>query len=198
MRLRLTIAYDGAGLRGWQSQAGGETVQDYLEAAFARICGERVPVHGAGRTDAGVHALAQCAHVEVSRDGAARLGGGAERQPAPADPRAALPPAASQIFTRGFRPREKSTSIESGTGRSCRLLKTGAPGICRRPWRRSSCKQRRALSWGTHDFRNFAANRGKPNEDTVRTIQELTIRRKGALITLRVRGRDFSTAWSGS
>ena len=43
-----------------------ETVQDHLEAAFGKLCGERVVVHGAGRTDAGVHALGQCAHVDVS------------------------------------------------------------------------------------------------------------------------------------
>ena len=69
MRLRLLITYDGSGFRGWQSQAGGGTVQDHLETAFAKLCGERVVVHGAGRTDAGVHALGQCAHAEVARSG---------------------------------------------------------------------------------------------------------------------------------
>src|ERR1700754_5197707 len=65
-RLKLIIAYDGAPFAGWQSQSHRNTVQDHLEQAFERILGKRLRVHGAGRTDAGVHALAQCAHVELS------------------------------------------------------------------------------------------------------------------------------------
>ncbi|MEA3186180.1 MAG: tRNA pseudouridine38-40 synthase, partial [Chthoniobacter sp.] len=58
MRLKLLVAYDGRPFRGWQSQAGGNTVQDLLEGAFSKICGgDGTRVHGAGRTDAGVHAL---------------------------------------------------------------------------------------------------------------------------------------------
>lgn len=66
-RLRLTIAYDGTRFAGWQLQApgGGRTVQGCLEEALARLCGGPVRVHGAGRTDSGVHALAQVAHVDV-------------------------------------------------------------------------------------------------------------------------------------
>ena len=66
-RLKLIIAYDGAPFAGWQSQSHRNTVQDHLERAFERVTGGAVRVHGAGRTDAGVHALAQCAHVDVSK-----------------------------------------------------------------------------------------------------------------------------------
>ena len=64
-RLKLIVAYDGAPFAGWQSQSHRNTVQDHLERAFERVTGGAVRVHGAGRTDAGVHALAQCAHVDV-------------------------------------------------------------------------------------------------------------------------------------
>ena len=66
-RLRLTVAYDGTALNGWQLQAPGlgRTVQGCLEEALARLCGEPVRVIGAGRTDSGVHALAQTAHADV-------------------------------------------------------------------------------------------------------------------------------------
>src|SRR5260370_18499822 len=64
-RLKLIVAYDGAPFAGWQSQSHRNTVQDHLERAFERVTGGAMRVHGAGRTDAGVHALAQCAHVDV-------------------------------------------------------------------------------------------------------------------------------------
>jgi tRNA pseudouridine38-40 synthase len=66
-RYKLTIEYDGSGLAGWQRQANGPSVQQALETAIAKFCGESVTVHGAGRTDAGVHALAQTAHVDLAR-----------------------------------------------------------------------------------------------------------------------------------
>src|SRR5438874_11016975 len=65
-RVKLVVAYDGSAFAGWQSQLHRKTVQDELERAFHKISGERARVHGAGRTDAGVHALAQCAHVDLS------------------------------------------------------------------------------------------------------------------------------------
>src|SRR6516225_5447101 len=66
-RLEFIIAYDGAPFAGWQSQSHGNTIQDHLEHAFKRIASRPVRVHGAGRTDAGVHALAQCAHADVDK-----------------------------------------------------------------------------------------------------------------------------------
>ena len=67
-RYRLTIEYCGTGLVGWQRQANGLSVQQALETAIARFCGATVTVFGAGRTDAGVHALAQVAHVDLARE----------------------------------------------------------------------------------------------------------------------------------
>ena len=64
--LKLTLSYDGSRLVGWQRQAEGESVQGVLEDALARFEGGPVTVHGAGRTDAGVHALGQVASVEVT------------------------------------------------------------------------------------------------------------------------------------
>jgi tRNA pseudouridine38-40 synthase len=66
-RYKLTIEYDGSGFVGWQRQANGLSIQQALETAIERFCGQRLTVFGAGRTDAGVHALAQAAHVDLAR-----------------------------------------------------------------------------------------------------------------------------------
>lgn len=66
-RWRLTVEYDGGPFVGWQRQAIGASVQSVLEDAIERMTGERTTVHGAGRTDAGVHALAMEAHVDIAK-----------------------------------------------------------------------------------------------------------------------------------
>lgn len=66
-RWRLTIEYDGAPFMGWQRQDHGPSVQATLEEALERMTGEAAAVHAAGRTDAGVHALAMAAHVDLAR-----------------------------------------------------------------------------------------------------------------------------------
>jgi tRNA pseudouridine38-40 synthase len=65
---KLTLAYDGTPFVGWQRQASGTSIQELLEEAFARLEGRPVAVTGAGRTDAGVHAFGQVAHVSLERE----------------------------------------------------------------------------------------------------------------------------------
>jgi len=67
-RYRLTLEYDGGGFVGWQRQDNGPSIQAALETAIQGFCGETVTVAGAGRTDAGVHALGQVCHFDLARE----------------------------------------------------------------------------------------------------------------------------------
>src|SRR3984893_9558921 len=66
-RYKLTIEYDGGPFAGWQRQDNGPSIQAALEDAIEKFCGEATTVAGAGRTDAGVHALGQVAHVDIAK-----------------------------------------------------------------------------------------------------------------------------------
>ncbi|MBV9475742.1 MAG: tRNA pseudouridine synthase A, partial [Acidobacteria bacterium] len=66
-RFRLIVEYDGRPFMGWQRQAHGPSVQQAIEEAAAAITGEAAVLHAAGRTDAGVHALAMVAHVDIAK-----------------------------------------------------------------------------------------------------------------------------------
>ena len=67
-RFKLTIEYEGTPFVGWQRQENGRSVQQALEEAVLAFTGEKVVVGGAGRTDAGVHALGQVAHIDLAND----------------------------------------------------------------------------------------------------------------------------------
>ncbi|MBT2484981.1 MULTISPECIES: tRNA pseudouridine(38-40) synthase TruA [unclassified Microbacterium] len=88
MRIRLDIAYDGTHFRGWARQPGLRTVQGTLESALARIVGSDVQLVVAGRTDAGVHASGQVAHVDLDDTQWARIA--ARNGRAPQDPAASI------------------------------------------------------------------------------------------------------------
>jgi len=67
MRYKITTEYDGTNLVGWQKQREGESVQSLISSALKNVCGEDAEIFGAGRTDAGVHALGQVAHFDISK-----------------------------------------------------------------------------------------------------------------------------------
>ena len=64
-RWKCAVAYDGTSFTGWQSQLGGQAVQDMIEQRLAAIFGRELRIHGSGRTDAGVHARGQVFHFDA-------------------------------------------------------------------------------------------------------------------------------------
>jgi tRNA pseudouridine38-40 synthase len=191
-RLKLIIAYDGAPFAGWQSQSHRNTVQDYVECAFERVLGKPARVHGAGRTDAGVHALAQCAHVELPND---RLS--AVRWTEALN--ALLPPTIRvlrcQYVSNDFHARL------SAKGKTYRYRIWLAPVLppfeYRRTWHIARPLDLKILKRaakpfvGTHDFAGFAANRGKPEKSTTRTIYSVHVRQEGPCLTVEFAGDGF-------
>lgn len=191
-RLKLIIAYDGSPFRGWQSQPRGGTIQDRLEAAFASVAGAEIRVHGAGRTDAGVHALGQCAHVDLPKT---NLSAGTWRNAL----NASLPPQirivscrfVAKTFHARFQARGKVYRYRIATTRVFSPFEIG------RAWHVSTTvddnllRACAALFVGRHDFAGFAANRGHPPETTTRTIHAVRVRRTSALSTIEFDGDGF-------
>ena len=192
MRLRLEVAYHGAGFNGWQSQACGNTIQDRLEKAFFALCQDRLTVHGAGRTDAGVHAEGQCAHVDVAegrlslREWLLALN-------------AHLPEA-----IRIMKIEEVSDDFHarfSAKGKTYRytIWNTSAmhPMLCDRAWHvpgelkwdrlQAAC----SLFQGTHDFAAFSLRRTNAPEHTVRTLHSIKPESADGRIDLVFKGEGF-------
>ena len=115
-RYKLTIEYDGTDFAGWQRQENGPSIQQSLEEALARL-GQRTPlVAGAGRTDAGVHALGQVAHVDLAREWTAwRLKEAINGQLAPRRSPCSTSKRSTTISTRAAARSCAGTSIASST-----------------------------------------------------------------------------------
>ena len=191
-RLKLVVAYDGAPFAGWQSQRGGHTIQDHLEQAFAAVVGQRVRVHGAGRTDAGVHALAQTAHADLP---ARTLTPG--RWPGALN--ASLPPRirvlrcryVAQSFHARFSAKGKVYRYRIWNDRILPPFELTRAWHVPAPLDFAVISAAGQVFRGRHDFASFAANRGKPEENTVRTIESVHTRREGHLLALEFSGDGF-------
>jgi tRNA pseudouridine38-40 synthase len=191
-RLKLTLAYDGRPFSGWQSQPNKNGVQDHLKKAFQNILSAPVVVHGAGRTDAGVHALGQVAHVDVPSERFALATWIAALN-------ANLPPEI-RVMRCQFAPRDFHARY-SAIGKTYRYHLCSNPilqpleiGRCwHLPFRidRELLSEAAARFVGSHDFASFSASRGKPDENTIRAIQRLDVRAAKDLIRLDLEGTGF-------
>jgi len=191
-RLKLIVAYNGTGFAGWQSQSHRNTIQDYIERAFHHIGGSPVHVHGAGRTDAGVHAFAQCAHVDLADDrlSASRWTGALN---------ALLPPAIRVLRCLYVPPQFHARLSAKGKIYRYRIwvapvlppFEYGRAWHIARPLDPDVLKTAAKPFVGTHDFGNFAANRGKQDKSTVRTIYSVRVSHSGPCVAIDFDGNGF-------
>lgn len=190
-RFRLTIEYDGRPFMGWQRQAHGPSVQQATEEAVKGITGERATLHAAGRTDAGVHALAMTAHVDIEKQiTASRLLDGLNAKLRP-QPVAIL---GAQVVPDDWHARFSCI----GRRYIYRIVNRRAPLAldAGRAWRvpvvlHADVMHKAAqVLVGRHDFTTFRSAHCQA-ESPVRTLDKLTVRREGDVIEVEAAARSF-------
>jgi len=190
-RWRLTVEYDGARFVGWQRQAIGESVQGVLERAIGQMTGEAVTVHGAGRTDAGVHALAMEAHVDIAKpltEHRLREGLNALVRPEPVSV-LAVAPVADDWHARFSCIRRRYLY---------RILNRRAPPALLRgkvwnigaPLNLDAMAEGAAILLGTHDFTTFRSVHCQ-SASPIKTLDELTVDRFSDEVHFRAAARRF-------
>jgi tRNA pseudouridine38-40 synthase len=194
IKLRLTIAYDGANYAGWQIQKGNTGVQEVVEQALARIIPGTHRLHSSSRTDTGVHALGMVAHVALPK---------AQFKMTPRKLRLALnahlPEDVRLVEARRAKPDFHARF--DACGKQYRYFVWNHPAM--NPLLRTTAwhypqtlnlpaiKEAAANFVGRHDFRSFATNRGYDFKDTVRRITRCEVKRSGPLLTFIIEGDGF-------
>jgi len=190
-RFKLTLEYDGTPFVGWQRQENGLSVQEALESALFAMTGARATAHGAGRTDAGVHALGQVAHVDLERDWEPfRLSEGLNALVHP-HPVAIV---GAERVDADFDARRSATARHY----LYRLVNRRAPLTFARgsAWRvkpRLDAEAMHAAAQaltGKHDFSTFRDSQCQANSP-IRTLDRLDVRREGDEVLFETSARSF-------
>ena len=191
MNYKLTIQYDGSRYDGWQRQGNtGSTIQGKLEEALSRLCGVPVELHGAGRTDGGVHALGQVASVRLP-DGlnAAQLQDELNHY-LPEDIAVTALEEAEERFHARLSAKGKVYRYSIRMGNTPDVFRRKYQYRVAEPLDLSAMKQAAAHLTGTHDFRAFCSNK-RYKKSTVRTVHAITIDAAGSDLTLTFEGDGF-------
>jgi tRNA pseudouridine38-40 synthase len=188
--LKLLVEYEGTGFHGWQVQKDVRTVQGELESAFERITRERVRITGAGRTDAGVHALGQVASLSTTHTvSTAQLGRGLNALTGPdvavRDVQEADPDFSARFSANGKLYRY---SVLNRPSPSPLLRRTHLH--VRRPLDVEAMAEGGRRLVGIHDFQAFRAADCEREDPTV-TVQACTVVRRGDAVHVEVRAPAF-------
>jgi tRNA pseudouridine38-40 synthase len=189
--IKLVIAYDGTNYHGWQEQLGVPTVQGELEKAVVRIIGHPVSVHGAGRTDAGVHAAGQVANFRTTNFSI----------PLPNFRRALnskLPPDIAAVSANEVSAEFHASISAVGKMYRYRIFRKPLKDVVRgrftcHYWREldvDAMRRAGARLLGEHDFRAFAYSAEK-RENTVRTVTACQVEEADGELHITVCGTGF-------
>ena len=190
MKIALALEYNGASFHGWQSQPGGNTLQDAVEQALSQVAGEQIRVHAAGRTDAGVHATLMPAHFEtgIKRQASAWVNGGNACLPPPVKILWAKPVAAA-FHARFHAERRYYRYILLNRATPPALLGTMV-GYCHIPLDIAAMRQASRYLRGEHDFSTFRAAACQA-KTAVRQLYQLRIRKKDDWVIFDFCGNAF-------
>lgn len=191
MRFKLTIEYDGGPFQGWQRLAGGPSVQGALEDAVEKLTGARSEVFGAGRTDSGVHALTQVAHVDIEKHflaGIVRDGLNAHLRPAPIAVLEAEE--AAPDFHARFSAAARAYRYRIANRRAPLTLDLGRAWRVGAPLDASAMHQAAQRLVGKHDFTSFrdAACQAK---SPVKTLDQISVVRDGEEVVVACEAQSF-------
>ncbi len=192
MRWKCTVAYDGTGFEGWQSQPGGNTIQDIIERRLAGLFGRRVPIHGSGRTDSGVHARGQVFHFDAD------WSHGPEKLLRAL--RTGYPPSI-QVYKAEQVDADFHARFSARGKRYIYQFFEGYAGPFETRWYWSTGNRRldvdrmsaaACLLVGRHDFSSFTINTGDNREESpVKDLRVLDIQRQGEKVFLRAEAGGF-------
>jgi len=188
--LKLTVAYDGTRFVGWQRQATGESIQGLLEAALARLEGRPVTVHGAGRTDAGVHARGQVASAEVSFDHDPVTVARALNGQLPDDVRVLEVVEATEGFHARFSARSKIYAYRIRNAAVADPFDRVYAWHVKDPLDIEAMRRAANALTGTHDFAAFQSA-GTDVQTTVRTVHRSEVLHEPGLLTYEIAGDGF-------
>jgi len=190
-RYRITVEYDGAPFVGWQRQDNGPSVQQALEEAVLAMTGEEVRVHGAGRTDAGVHALGQVAHFDISRHFPPhRIRDGLNHHLRPAPVVVLDVRETDADFHARFSAVKRHYLYRILNRRSPPALDRGRVWHVPRPLDAGVMHEAAQVLVGRHDFTTFRAAQCQA-ESPVKTLDRIAVAREGDEIRITVSARSF-------
>lgn len=190
-RWKLVIEYDGRPFVGWQRQDNGPSVQQAVEEAVRRFCGETPTVQAAGRTDTGVHAFGQVAHVDISKDVAARAVRDAVNfhlRPLPVSILSAE--AMGSDFHARLSARQRGYLYRIVNRRAPPALDRGRAWHVRRPLDAEAMRDAAQVLVGHHDFTSFRASLCQA-KSPVKTLDRLDVTRNGDEVRVVARARSF-------
>lgn len=190
-RYKLIIEYHGGPFCGWQIQENGASVQGALEEAVKAICGEQVRVHGAGRTDAGVHALGQVAHCDITKHfvpGRFRDGLNAHLRPHPIGVLSA--DIVPDTFEARFSAIRRHYRYRISNRRANLALEVGRAWRLPRPLDTDAMQIAAQKLIGKHDFTTFRDSECQAKSPE-KTLDQLDVTRDGDAVHIVTSARSF-------
>ncbi|TAL02127.1 MAG: tRNA pseudouridine(38-40) synthase TruA [Rhodospirillaceae bacterium] len=190
-RFKLTIEYDGTDYVGWQRQDNGPSIQAAIEEAVRRYCQVETLVQCAGRTDSGVHARGQVAHVDLPRDDAPDAVAKAINAHLRPQPIAVInAERVSDAFHARFSAIERGYVYRILNRRAPPTLEANHVWWVSPPLDAALMHEAAAVLVGKHDFSSFRATACQ-SDSAVKTLDALTVSRDGDIISIAARARSF-------